>query len=46
MTNLQHELGVADAMLNGIRTAFIATTILSSIGLLLSLYVKKEQPTR
>lgn len=46
VTTLQYELGVADAMLNGIRTAFIATTILSSIGLLLSLYVKKEQPTR
>jgi len=45
VTTLQHELGEADAMLNGIRTAFIATTIISSIGLLLSLYVRKGPST-
>ena len=42
VTTLQQEMGVADAMLNGIRTAFIVTTILSAVGLLLSLYMKKE----
>ncbi|WP_155591400.1 DHA2 family efflux MFS transporter permease subunit [Lysinibacillus cavernae] len=42
VTANQQQMGVADAMLNGIRSAFIATTILSFIGLLLSLYLRKE----
>jgi len=42
VTTLQLEMGTANAMLNGIRSAFFATTILSMIGLILSFLLEKK----
>lgn len=42
VTTLQLQMGTANAMLNGIRSAFFATTILSMIGLVLSFILEKK----
>jgi len=42
VTTFQLQMGAADAMLTGIRSAFFATTILSAIGLVLSFFLEKK----
>ncbi|MEK5432099.1 DHA2 family efflux MFS transporter permease subunit [Lysinibacillus sp. FSL R7-0073] len=42
VTTLQLQMGTANAMLYGIRSAFFATTILSMIGLILSFLLEKK----